>query len=321
MLNLQEGKTGMDLRVYGVHYVMELAPLLLAVHQMTNGKETVNHGNIAHLVKAGPSMSPVAGLKTAAAQQLANETVTGEVDIVTNAETQALRFSVDRPDLRILFTVTEGLYRIVARRSSGIASLKDLKGKKIATFPRTSAAWYLVKELQTVGLKESDVTVVPLAPVMEIARAIIDKEVDAIAIWEPASQEAVDVLGKDAIEFQTPGLYRELFNLNTTAAKLADPVKRRQIVDFSRRIISCSEEIKEDPELVWPLMAKVSGYSLDLIRRAWPHHNFTPQMHPRLLDVLVEQDVWVATETDRKPRSREQLATLIDDSVWREANS
>ncbi len=144
---------------------------------------------------------------------------------------------------------------------------------------------------------------------MEISRALVDKEVDAIAIWEPAAQDAVDRLGDDAIEFRTKGLYREIFNLHTTAEKLADPVKRKQIVDFSRKIIECSKQLRENPEPVFPLMAKVSGYDIDLLRRAWPHHNFTPSMPKDLLDVLVEEDVWVATETGRKPRSREQLAT------------
>ena len=40
-----------------------------------------------------------------------------------------------------------------------------------------------------------------------------------------------------------------------------------------------------------------------------------------MLDVLVEEDVWVATENGRKPRSRAELAKLIDDSVWKEANA
>ncbi len=57
----------------------------------------------------------------------------GEADIATNAETQALRQSVDHPNLRIILTVSEGFYRVVARRSAGMTKLADLKGKKIAT--------------------------------------------------------------------------------------------------------------------------------------------------------------------------------------------
>ena len=40
---------------------------------------------------------------------------------------------------------------------------------------------------------------------------------------------------------------------------------------------------------------------------------------PDLLDVLVEEDVWVAKEKGRPPRSREALARLIDASVLKEA--
>lgn len=38
--------------------------------------------------------------------------------------------------------------------------MKDLKGKKIASFPGTSAAYFVQKYLASVGLKEGDYTVV-----------------------------------------------------------------------------------------------------------------------------------------------------------------
>ena len=56
--------------------------------------------------------------------------VSGEADTATNAETQALIRSATSPNIRVVLTVAECYYRIVARRSSGIARLSDLKGKK-----------------------------------------------------------------------------------------------------------------------------------------------------------------------------------------------
>src|ERR1051326_3070504 len=47
----------------------------------------------------------------------------GDVDAATNSETQALIRSIARPDLRIIMTVSECAYRVVARRSAGIAQL------------------------------------------------------------------------------------------------------------------------------------------------------------------------------------------------------
>ena len=63
----------------------------------------------------------------------------GGVDAATNSETQALLRSVDRPDLRIVMTVAECAYRLVARRAAGIAKPADLRGKKVGTPANTSS--------------------------------------------------------------------------------------------------------------------------------------------------------------------------------------
>ena len=114
------------LRVYGNTKTIELAPVLLAADRIHKTPVTVSNGGIPNLF-------------------------TGEADIATNAETQALRQSVDHPNLRIILTVSEGFYRIIARRSAGVTKLADLKGKRIATFGRTSSAYYLAKMLGTQG--------------------------------------------------------------------------------------------------------------------------------------------------------------------------
>jgi NitT/TauT family transport system substrate-binding protein len=152
-----------------------------------------------------------------------------------------------------------------------------------------------------------------------LSKALISGAVDAIAIWEPASQEAFDALGTDAISLKTPGLYRELFNLNTTVDKLADPVKRKQIVEFVRAVVAACKEITERPEAVWPLTERTTGFRPELIRASWPHHRFVGTMAADLLDVMIDEETWSARERNRAPRPREVLAKLIDGSVLEEA--
>src|SRR6185437_5967461 len=137
---------------------------------------------------------------------------------------QALIRSVARPDLRIVMTVAECAYRIVARKSSGIKTIADLRGKRIGTPLNTSSAYYLAKVLGRAKLKESDVTIVALA-VPDMAGAIRRHAVDAVSGWEPGAQDSIAALGSDAIAFQPPGLYRELFDLNTTTGVLNDPAR------------------------------------------------------------------------------------------------
>jgi sulfonate transport system substrate-binding protein len=82
----------------------------------------------------------------------------------TNATTQMLIVLRDNPKVRLLFTLAEGLYRIVAKRSAGIRTLADLRGKRVVVPRNTSAHYFLVAMLRSAGVSESDVTIVSAPP-------------------------------------------------------------------------------------------------------------------------------------------------------------
>src|SRR5690606_13516072 len=126
---------------YGNKQTFEIAPVLLAAEHHYPGEASVRMGSLANLVGA----PPVPGFGEE-----------GEADVATNAETQLLRYSVDNPNLRIILGVSEGLYRVVARRSAGIETVADLKGKAVATIPQTSSGYFLNRMLTEAGLAFSD---------------------------------------------------------------------------------------------------------------------------------------------------------------------
>ena len=309
----------MDLQVYGMRNVMEQATTLIAVDTLSGGKATVHHGNVAHLVGADASMNSASSINTPEARAISAEAALPLADVATNYDTQFLRFSVKRSDMRILFCVTRGLYHMVARRSAGIASVKDLRGKRVGTYTRTSSHYHLVKALEAHGLRETDIEIVALAPIFEISKAMIEKRVDAITIWEPALQAAKDGLGADAIELKSPAVQSHYFNLNTTSEKLADPGKRKQMVELTRHLIRASQRVKEKPQIGCEWLEKATGYERGLIERSFHQHDYCAAIAQDQLDVLVDQDKWIAKEQGRAPRSREALATLLDYSVYHEA--
>jgi NitT/TauT family transport system substrate-binding protein len=245
--------------------------------------------------------------------------MSGMADVATNAETQLLRQSVDDPDLRVIFTVAESFYRIVARKSAGIHSVADLKGKRITTPRNTSAHYFLVKMLATAHLAESDVTIVPITPVTDMSSALKDGKVDAVAMWEPESERCITAVGSDAIVFEDRKVYRELFNLNTSAKVLADPAKRRAVVELLRSLIASSRELREKPREHWPLIAAKENYTTETVEKSWPHLRYAGGLVPDLLDVMTEEEVWVAKEKNRTPRTRAQLSVMIDRSLLDEA--
>ena len=290
--------------VYGNKQTFEIAPVLLAAEDHYPGDATVRMGSLANLVGA----PPVPGFGEE-----------GEADVATNAETQLLRYSVENPNLRIVLGVSEGLYRIVARRSAGIARVADLKGKRVATIPQTSSGYFLHRMLAKEGLSFADIVARPIVPLAGMTEALRKGEVDAVVIWEPESENAAQVLGSDLIEFSGEGVYRELFNLNTTADRLADPATRAKIVLFLYAIINAVDAIQTDPARAQALVAQAGGFSSEDVRDSWKLHRFTADIPADLLDVLEEEEKWLAERDGRTARSRAELARLIDTSVFDEA--
>ncbi|MES2604288.1 MAG: ABC transporter substrate-binding protein [Pseudomonadota bacterium] len=282
-------------------YWIECSPVLVAANSFYPTQIMVGEGGIPRIT--------------------ANQT-----DMATNAETQILRESLNNPDLRIIATVTESFYRLVARKSAGISTLADLKGKRVMLPRNTSANYYLVAMLATVGLTEEDVTLVALPPdegdvrgMDKMSDALLAGEVDVISIWEPEPDDALKQLGDDGIEFQDRSVYREVFNIHARATDLANPEKRAAIVEFIRAIDKANKALAANPDQYYPHISSITRFSEDEIRVGWPEMEFPLEIIPDMLDVLETEEKWVAKERSRTPRTRAELEYLIDRSVVAEA--
>jgi sulfonate transport system substrate-binding protein len=160
---------------------------------------------------------------------------------------------------------------------------------------------------------------VPIAPQTAMSAALKDGRVDAVAMWEPESQNSIAAIGQDAVILQDRRVYRELFNLNTSTKILADPSKRRAIVELLRSLITSSQQLRSRPKELWPYISTKLNFSQELIARSWPELRYAGSLVTDLLDVMEEEEHWVAKERSRPPRTRAQLATLIDSSLLKEA--
>jgi sulfonate transport system substrate-binding protein len=283
------------------------APFTVAV------STTTMEGSPVYVVDSGP-LGARLNVINGGVRNLANHSA----HAATNAETQLL--IAGTPNVRLLFTVAEGLYRIVAKRSSGITTLADLKGKRVTTPRDTSAHYFLVRALASAGLAESDVTIVSL-PREQMATGTAKGDADAISMWEPESQKAVELLGRDAIVFPNQGVYRELFSLYSTTEVMNDTRRRRELVEFVRALLTAGNELKTKPQPHFALVAKTIGQPADLISRAWEHHAWPFALPKDVLDVMEQEEIWVARNQKRTPRTRATLAAFIDASVLKEASA
>ena len=93
-----------------------------------------------------------------------------------------------------------------------IHSIKDLRGKKVATEQGTVEQFLLDKALAANGMTEKDITYIPIK-VQDCPGALIAHKVDAVAVWEPNKTQILDNLPGSHVLFDSrtlPGLIPDL---------------------------------------------------------------------------------------------------------------
>jgi NitT/TauT family transport system substrate-binding protein len=112
--------------------------------------------------------------------------VTDQLDVGILGFTNAITWSAQGADLKIIGKVQEGYHAIVARNDRGIKSLKDLKGKTLASQAAGSTADIVLKGvvLKGAGLTEKDVQIMHTAPSTALA-SLRAGRVDSAFLFEP----------------------------------------------------------------------------------------------------------------------------------------
>ena len=113
-----------------------------------------------------------------------------------------------------------------------VHSMKDLKGKKVATELGTVEQFLLDKALAASGMTEKDITYVPIK-VQDCPAAMISKQVDAVAVWEPNKSQLLSKLPGSHVIFDSRALPGQIPDLLVFQKKVVDarPADIQGIVD------------------------------------------------------------------------------------------
>lgn len=162
----------------------------------------------------------------------------GSVDVAQMADTPPIFGQVAGVEAKVIgvqSTLAEGqsYVEVFVPKDSGITSMSDLKGKKVALTEGTILQYTVVKALEKAGLSYKDITPVNLPPADAIT-AYQSGDVDAVAALGPQLAQltmAGDTVIGDGVEITTGYQYSV-----ATDAALADDDKAAAIVDFLQRV-------------------------------------------------------------------------------------
>jgi NitT/TauT family transport system substrate-binding protein len=231
--------------------------------------------------------------------QLAEDLAAGHIDCFTGASVvPVLQSELDSPGKIKIFStsrITEQnpFDAIFVVDSSPIHTITDLKGKKIAVFPGTTAAALLKKFLTDNGVDTSTVTFVPL-PAEKHIDTLTEGKVDAIYAYEPTVTAAA---GNPMLRKLHGSVYAALLSpnpisvsaINSAFAKKHPKTAASLIAAFERAfdfLVTHDEESRD-------VLAKRTGLPQNVAEQCnllymLPHHKIDPE-NLRKFALLLQQ--------------------------------
>ncbi|MEQ9360608.1 MAG: NrtA/SsuA/CpmA family ABC transporter substrate-binding protein, partial [Rhodospirillales bacterium] len=192
---------------------------------------------------------------------------------------------------------------------SGIKSLADLKGKKIAFTAGTGSEVYTVALLKKAGLSKSDVKLTNLRP-QDMLPALSAGDIDAYNTWEPHVSNGVKAMGAKVAELDTKGIYAETFNIVVMKAYLKD--NPELVAAFLKALIEAEAWMKANPEEAIATVAKVAGMKADALAAIWKDYVYNVVLDQKQVDVLTAHAAWRLESGNHPPgATMPDFATVI----------
>lgn len=208
--------------------------------------------------------------------------VTKSIDFGTFGIAAAIQGAAAREPLTVVGAVCNKGMGVVARKDSDIASLKDLRGKRVAIWPGSTQEVFILERLRMEGMSVRDIAPVRVS-FSEMHAALARGDVDAYVGAEPAPGISLATgIGKIVeYPYSTP-----MGSLNQVLATHSDTVKQRP--DLVRTMVGLQRKAAEfasghPDEMIAMTIAKL-GQKRDAIAIALPNVELTWRMTPQMID-------------------------------------
>jgi sulfonate transport system substrate-binding protein len=199
--------------------------------------------------------------------------------------------AVNQRPIRILTELSNAnnINRLVARRDKGIASLKDLRNKIIATQKKSAVHYFLHLLLQSQGLAD-DAIKAKYMRAEQLPESLADGQIDAFSMREPYVSQAKKLLGDKLVVLSSPGL------MHQSELLVAREQWLRQNPDLAARVIQglyqAEQFARENPAAVIQIMAKEMNVSVESLEENIQAYRLQVGLSQRLILELESQSEW-----------------------------
>lgn len=281
------------------------APLFVAKQMKWLDEELAAVGSASTTVKwqsfsAGPLM---------------NEAIAGgQLDVILTGDFPAILGKATGFNIRLIGISSSGYLSQagVVLASSKITSVKELKGKKVATFKGTTAHHLLILALKEAGLKPSDIELVNLA-LPDMNNALLRGDVDAAFLWEPLFSK-LELDHSIRVIRDGTKLKNAIAVIEATDEFVAKrrPEAKAVLKAFQRG----AAFIKRNPDEAAKLVAAELNQPVPIIRRSLDKFIYGPEFSGEIVNALIGAEAFLRDQNFT--RVRVDINQFIDRSLTRE---
>jgi len=232
----------------------------------------------------------------------------GRLDFGQVGDQPAIQARANHVDAKAigLYVSSEKAYALLVRKGSGIASLKDLKGRKVGVTIGSVGHQLLYLFLKSQGLEPSDVQQVNLLP-GDILSSLSAGHIDAAVTWEPFLTQAV-LNGSSTILQDATGFKKVACPIIARAdfLKAHPDVAVRLLKIFDR----ANRWAKANPDKAVALVAKSVGFKPEALRPAFDKNDLDLRITPEARKSIQETEIFL--RENGVIRNDVAVADLID---------
>ncbi len=232
-----------------------------------------------------------------------------KVDLATASETVFMFQSFRNPNLRLVTSFVESSndLKLLTLKDQEITAVDDLIDKKIGVIKGSSSEFFLDSLLILNGLTSERITKVNYTP-SRLVDALLNKEVNAISVWEPFGYELNIMLPEQVVQLQSRGVYNLSFNLITQ-----EPIVLNQ--DAWSALLSALEQanlmLVSHPKSSQALVSEHLNVSFNQLSWSWPDYLFRLSLGNALLSNLQTQARWALEQGLVEQHSMPDFRTML----------
>lgn len=201
----------------------------------------------------------------------------GELDVVFEAGPPAIVSEAAGVGIDVLNISCSLVQEVLVGTDSDVENIQGLKGKNIAVFSGTSSHYGVLRLLNNVGVKETEVKIIDLAPI-DAKVAFETGKVDAWAVWPPFVEQQ-ELNGKGRV------LPKGDVFIHSIIA-----VREGLINDYPEIYSQINETIDktknwiiENPEESITIVAKAMNMDRAIVEKAWPRHDWSVKLNSTIV--------------------------------------